>query len=441
MKKIDAVYSLLKTEIKRISEDADEAYWEALDPSSQENFDAICDELSALKLELEEKHRSHSSNIDFVKIKSALQRFNDDFGNYPSFSFTKLSYQLTVSAKICELVCVIPDEEVNPDFGVIPCALGFSSEAFISNVNPIGSNLAWFNPSKQSSLNILADSQADTELWYSLASLSGVIDFSQSTELLFGKSASIASKENVISLLKIYMLARGEKVTKSIEYLKPPKNSSINSYDPVLNYAQFGEVVQIMGEYVERRDVLSKYLSIYHVIESFMFKYPIVKLERSRNGVMFSIRDFKSLYKAVETNELDAVYSLMKVTFDLPFDATTIGQEIYRLWIAFITAQVANTSEIDDFLAKLSTTRNPVNSQASFCKFFSTVLYRIRCSVVHNKETEYHISSENYSTGCRLVLEEFYLPALEEIVFLLLSKENDVVWYKSDSIKLWNHIA
>lgn len=441
MKKIDAVFSLLTAEFKRISENADETYWENLDRGSQENFDAMCDEFSALKLELEEKHRTHSSNIDFAKIKSALQRFNENFSDYPGFSFTKLSYQLTLSSKVCELVGTIPDEDINPDFGIIPCTLEFASEAFISNVTPLGSNLAWFNPSKQNSLDILAGSQADTELWYSLASLSNTIDFSQSTELLFGKSTCIASKANVISLLKIYMLARGEKVTKSIEYLKSPKNSSINSYDPVLNYAQFGEVVHIMGEYVERRDVLSKYLSIYHVIESFMFKYPIVKLERSRNGVMFSIRDFKSLYKAVETNELDAVHSLMKVTFDLPFGTNTIGQEIYRLWIAFITAQTPNITDIDDFLAKLSTTRNHINNQSSFCKFFSTVLYRVRCSVVHNKETEYHISSENYSTGCRLILEEFYLPTLEEVVFLLLSKENDVVWYKSDSIKLWNNIA
>jgi hypothetical protein len=196
-----------------------------------------------------------------------------------------------------------------------------------------------------------------------------------------------------------------------------------------------------MGEYVERKDVLSKYLSIYHVVESFMFKYPIVKLERSRNGVMFSIRDFKSLYKAVETNESEAVSSLMKVAFDLPFGTSTIGQEIYQRWGVFVTAQVAHVSDIDDFLAKLNVNRASANGQASFIKFFSGLLYRIRCSVVHNKETEYHISSENYTVGCRLVLEEFYLPALEEIIFLLLSKENDVVWYRSDSIKLWSSVV
>lgn len=441
MKKADAVFSVLITEIKRISEDADEAYWEALEQSAKDNFDAICDELSALRLELEAKHASRSTDIELSKLKSAFERFDEGFGNYPGFDYLKLSYQLSLSAKICDVVDEIPDEDVNADFGLIPCALGFPSKAFVSDVTPVCNNLAWFNPGDQHSLSTLIASQTDVEIWYSLASLCSNIDFPQSTEILFGLSSCISEKENVISLLKIYMLARGEKVTKSIEYLNPPQNSSINSYDPSLNYAQFGEIVQIMGEYVARKDVLSKYLSIYHVIENFMFKYPIVKLERSRNGVMFSIRDFKSLYKAVETKELEAVSSLMRAAFDLQFGVVTIGQEIYQRWSAFITAQAANIDEIDDFLAKLNVSRTSAGVQASFVKFFSALLYRIRCSVVHNKETEYHISSENYTLGCRLVLEKFYLPALEEVIFLLLSQENDVVWYKSDSIKLWNSVT
>lgn len=441
MKKADAIFSVLIAEIRRISEDADEAYWEALDPSAKDSFDAICDELSALRLELEAKHAMRSTGVELPRVKSVLKRFNEGFGNYPGFNYSKLSYQLALSAKICDVVDEIPDEDVNPDFGVIPCTLGFPSKAFVSDVSPIGNNLAWFNPSNQDSLNTLTASQTDVEIWYSLASLCENIDFSQGTEILFGLSSCISERENVISLLKIYMLARGEKVTKSIEYLNPPQNSSINSYDPSLNYAQFGEIVQIMGEYVARKDVLSKYLSIYHVIESFMFKYPIVKLERSRNGVMFSIRDFKSLYKAVETNELEAVSSLMRAAFDLQFGVGTIGQEIHQRWNAFLMAQAADINEIDNFLDKMNVRRVSFDNQASFHKHFSTLLYRIRCSVVHNKETEYHISSENYTAGCRLVLEKFYLPALEEVIFLLLSQENDVVWYKSDSIKLWNSVA
>lgn len=441
MKKIDAVFSFLIAEIKKISDDTDEAYWEGLDPYLRDGFDAICDELTVLKSELEESRQSFVSKVDFSKIRIVFEKFNELFSGYPGFNYQKVIYQIAMSSKICEVVGAIPDEDINPDFGFFSCSLNFTSAAFVSNVSPLAGNLVWFNPSERASLDALIFCDTDVELWYCLASFSENIDFLLNTEILVCPSACLVSQENVLSLLKIYMLASGKKVTKTIEYLKSPKNSSINSFDPLLNYAQFGEVVQIMGEYVERKDVLSKYLSIYHVIENFMFKYPIVKLERSRSGVMFSIRDFKSLYKAVETKEQEAVISLMKVAFALPFNAINIGQEIYQLWAAFITAQTPNLGDIDDFLSRLDVKRSSVNSLPTFVTFFSTALYRIRCSVVHNKETEYHISSENYSAGCRLVLEEFYLPALEELIFLLLSKENDVVWYKSDSIKLWSKTA
>ncbi|CAG8872811.1 hypothetical protein [Pseudomonas fluorescens] len=441
MKKIDAVFSLLIEEIKKISDDADEAFWTGLAQAERDSFDAICDELMSLKAELEKSRDSVGSHVDFLKLKSVFERFNDLFPRYPSFSLSKVLYQIAVSAKICSMVGRIPDEEVDPQFDFFSCSLKFPSAAFASNVTPLNSNLIWFNPSIVESLDALVLYETNLELWYCLAAFSGSIDFSLATEILVCPAACLAGKGNVLSLLKIYMLASGKKVTRTIEYSKLPKNSSINNYDPQFNYAQFGEVVQIMGEYVDRKDVLSKYLSIYHVIESFMFKYPIVKLERSRNGVMFSIRDFKSLYKAVETREQEAVTALVKGAFALPFNGISLGEEIYKLWTAFLVAQAANLGDIDDFFTRMDVSRAQVNNINSFVSFFSSVLYRIRCSVVHNKETEYHISSENYSEGCRLVLEEFYLPALEELVFLLLSKENDVVWYKSDSIALWNKTA
>ncbi|WP_375739334.1 hypothetical protein [Pseudomonas boanensis] len=438
MRKIDAVFSLLISETKRIYEEPNEPYWESLGETEKNQFDAICDQLTQINSSLEDSRNNFSSTYDFQELKSTLEEFHRIFPDHPDFNFNKLIYQIIISEKICTSVGTIPDEDVTAVFDFFSCSLAFPATAFVSNINTLSSNLAWFNPSHRESLDALSSYVTDVELWYYLACISERIDFSLSTEILVCPLPCLTAKGNAISLLKIYMLTEGKKTTKTIEYLAAPKNSSINSYDPQLNYAQFSEVVQIMGEYVDRKDVLSKYLSIYHVIENFMFKYPIVKLERSRNGAMFSIREFKSLYKAVETNELDAVKSLMRASFPLQFSASSIGNEVHSLWQAFLARHAAKLVDIDEFLNKLDVSRNSATEINSFTNFFSTVLYRIRCSIVHNKETEYHISSENYTDGCRLVLEDFYLPAMEELVFLLLAKENSVVWYRSDSIALWN---
>lgn len=441
MRKVDAVFSLLISEAKKIHDEPNEAYWDNLDDSRKNQFDAICDHLINLSSALEDSRNNFSLTYDFDELKNTLNEFNQAFSDYPDFNFNKLIYQIAISKKICASVGEIPDEDVTSDFDFFECTLAFTSAAFASNISTLSSNLAWLNPSSNDSLDALSAYEINIELLYYLASIPERIDFSSSKEILICPLPCMTAKNNALALLKIYMLTKGKKITRTIEYLATPRNSSINNYDPELNYAQFSDIVQIMGEYVDRKDVLSKYLSIYHVIENFMFKHPIVKLERARNGAMFSIREFKSLYKAVETNELDAVKSLMKASFPLPFNGSTIGNEVYSLWQAFLNQHTTELVDIDEFLSKLDTSRSSITDINSFRSFFSTVLYRIRCSIVHNKETEYHISSENYTNGCRLILENFYLPTMEELIFLLLAKENDVVWYKSDAIALWNKTA
>ncbi|MCD5991369.1 hypothetical protein KDX30_26155 [Pseudomonas sp. CDFA 553] len=442
MKKIDAIFSSLVSVIDNIVVEGDEEYWTALDDFGKHQFDALSDELVSLKMEVQLSRESLVPSVNFLKLRSVFEDFNRIFFNYPGFVFAKVSYIIFVAEKICSLIDEsVADEDVDSGFGFFTCSLGYSCSAFVSNVNNLSNNLAWFNPSDRVSIQELVSYDTKLEFWYCLAMFSCDFDFSIGSEVVFCDSRCVNKAANVVSLLKMYMIVSGKKVTRTNEYLVAPKNSSIHDYDPNLAYAQFGEVVNIMGEYVDRKDVLSKYLSIYHVIENFMFRYPIVSLERAKNGAMFSIRDFKTLYKNVDTKEHESVDYFMKAVFPLSFSGSTIGEEIYTLWESFLVKYAPRLAAVDDFLGLLGCKRANYNSASSLRPFFSSVLYRIRCSVVHNKETEHHISSDNYSEGCRLILEEFYLPALEELIFLLLSKENDVVWYRSESIALWSQTA
>jgi hypothetical protein len=218
-------------------------------------------------------------------------------------------------------------------------------------------------------------------------------------------------------------------------------NSSLALYCPSMSYAQFDDVINILGEYNNRQDTLAKYLSIFHIIENFMFKFPIVKLERSSGGQMFSIRDFKRLYKSVDVNEQKAVTNLFNNSFKLPFNGETLNKYLYRKWEAFKSTHILDMSNIRNFTIKLTSMDAELINEVEFCNFISKVVYQIRCSIVHNKETEFHISSENYPTGCRLIIEEYILGMLEEVMFFLLSSENDIVWYRNDSIKLWERSA
>jgi hypothetical protein len=196
-----------------------------------------------------------------------------------------------------------------------------------------------------------------------------------------------------------------------------------------------------LGEYVDRKDVLAKYLSMYHVIENFMFKSQIVKLERKVVGSMFSIRDFKRLYNVVNVFETKAAENLVRSVFSLLHNGAPFGSFAFSRWRAFLQAENANLAKIQEFLANFIPPNQAGNVAGNFFEYFSTLLYQVRNSIVHNKETEFHISSETYSVGCGLVIEKYLLPVLEEFVFLAMAEDNDVVWYRSNSIALWDQTA
>ncbi|CAN0598918.1 unnamed protein product, partial [Ectocarpus sp. 12 AP-2014] len=286
------------------------------------------------------------------------------------------------------------------------------------------------------SLNRLVQYNADVDCWYALLHEMNNIDFRGDSQYLFYCKSHFdagVSTKNVSTLLKLHMISSGMKTTPSPEYSRLPSNSSLELFCPSQSYIQFQDVIGILGEYNNRSDILSKYLSIFHVIENFMFKEPIVRLERSSSGSMFSIRDFKRLYKSVDMDEQKAVKNLLKEAFEINFNEEKLKIFAYREWQGFLTRNSTKQDQIYDFLCLLSITDYAHVNGGNFCDFIARIVYQLRCSIVHNKETEFHVSSENYPEGCKLILEDFLLRFLEELIFLLVSRDNSIVWYTSES--------
>ncbi|WP_447786423.1 hypothetical protein [Pseudomonas germanica] len=447
MRKSEAVYSYLIEQLTIICDDEDRAinYLGGLqDDSEIQEFESIVENLAAVKSSLMNCLQGLEAYDEFTQLEVLLKSFQQRFGAYPGFQYDSCLYAINLAERIFQSLQDIPDEDVVGGFDFFYVDLNFECEAFSTNLADIEKNIIWLKPSSIDSLSRLASLQANVELWFSLASYVREIDFNSGLSIVFCHGSYVDRRRknpNVLSLLKLHMVSGGVKINKSITYTVPPSNSSLVKYDPALSYSQFGDVISILGEYVERRDALSKYLSIYHVIENFMFKSQIVKLERANPGVMFSIRDFKRLYKSVDIDEQKAIDQLVKAVFDLPYSGGIFGADALAKWETFLITNVVDKPDIDAFLAKLISPSQPYKPEANFRSYFSKLLYQIRCSIVHNKETEFHISTETYSKGCALVLEQYFLPVLEEFVFLSMAEDNPIVWYSQDKISLWDMTA
>ena len=185
-----------------------------------------------------------------------------------------------------------------------------------------------------------------------------------------------------------------------------------------------------------------KYLTLYHVFENFMFKLPIVWLETAQGGRMFSIRDFRRLYKEVETSELNALKRFFSVAFGIEaVKGIHFRRRIEVRWRGL--CRIGEVPALEAVLAKLG-----IKGNSGFLKYtefsgknsfshFAQMVYAMRNVIVHNTETEWHL---HYATlddaTCRL-LEGFLMPSLEEICFALVGVKNPHVWYSNKNLALY----
>jgi hypothetical protein len=221
--------------------------------------------------------------------------------------------------------------------------------------------------------------------------------------------------------------------------------------NPLVKLEQFDDVLQVLSEANSDHDILDKFLRLYQVLENFMVRRQVIGVLRGGGGGNFSIRSFRQLYRAVETTEEEALSTLIKTTLISianPLGTKSLIRHICDRWTPCLgaAADIPNTEaallEVFGpfpkngpgsfnsamFLASLANTQQSV---------LGTLIYRFRNSIVHNKEHEFHLTHLNLSIPMHRILNEFLIPAMEDIIYALLLVDRRIVWYDSATIRLY----
>lgn len=193
------------------------------------------------------------------------------------------------------------------------------------------------------------------------------------------------------------------------------------------NYQQYDNIINIFHEYLNSNDPLWKFLLLYHIIENFAFRYPIVRQ-------MYRLKDKKlPLY----VNNLSLIYKGPKD------EASTIKELLIKL------IEELNFEDIlkldDNLFEKVNYIKSDIKNKNLSKKQFVELIYKVRNCIVHNKETEWlHIdhnllkSDEDF---LRLFIE-YLLPNLEKIIRYYIFNKNDIVDYLDEGpnyILLWGN--
>ena len=111
----------------------------------------------------------------------------------------------------------------------------------------------------------------------------------------------------------------------------------------------------------------------------------------------------------------------------------TFEQHWHDRWVVVFPAHVA--ADVDRLLGMLGfsfkwtgfTTQNAAGH-------LSLLVYAVRNAVVHNKETEFHLTYASMDSTLQMLVESFLFPILEEVCFAVIGRRNPELWYSQDKL-------
>ncbi|MEK4670668.1 hypothetical protein [Niallia sp. FSL R7-0271] len=423
-----------------INDDKVNNYSSGLDGiDNKETFDSIIANLVEISEDIEQAETSTEIFSDFDLLETIFKELQD---KYPDF-LNEIKHYYPIVFSLCRKITEMDSTQVHElivtdsNFVLVPIEIGVSR--FVFTNQDADDTIILISLEDVIEFRESLNEVASNTLFHLLES----IDFTQSppssNKYCFVSNRYATKINQLKSFIQLNKVAAGGEVHTPYDYRKQPSITSNISWNIMNGYHQFSDVIYILSEYNHQKIILDKYLKIYQVIENFMYKLPISAIVNG-NSDMFSIRDFKNLYNKVANNEMDALEKFIKTIFREEYKTgIDFKRFIHDAWVNFASNQ-SKCAFIDAGLEKIGVGNKCANvNRGNMDNFLANLIYKMRNSIVHNKETEFHITYGNLFDypGIQYLLEDFLLTVLEEVTFHLIINKNVNISYLYPNLKLF----
>lgn len=450
MKKYEILYDWPIVEINRLADSAEaEAYANGLAGPALDSFTELTEKLRGIGVDLVAAKAARQLLANWQLLKQYVERFEREFGTFPAFVGRKFRLSIVLAEVLSQAAPALDAADVDPNV--------FEIRPLLSAVPPV-----WFcrenAASFADSLVVFACQDSallEREITRAVVPISPLIIFHLLAVLhampdvplvhvaLVKKSQPPIDDAAVDAFARLLIIGSGGVVYPLRDYAGG--GLSIIDRDEMragIPYHQWNDVFHVLSEYNGRQELLTKFLTLYHVFENLMVKFPIVQLERQHGGRMFSIRDFRRLFRQVDESEMASLKRLFQVVFQMTVrPGTTFESHIVTRWNGLVPGIVATDIENAMGALEIRKDKRPLR-HAEFAvgepaSYMAQMVYAFRNAIVHNKETEFHLTYASLDATLRSLLETFLIPTLEEMCFALIGRPNSHVWYQNKEIVLY----
>lgn len=197
------------------------------------------------------------------------------------------------------------------------------------------------------------------------------------------------------------------------------------TFDPDNEYEQYFDAYGVISESKYADDVLIRYLRMYQIIEYFAFRKVLADMTKGNLKENGFVRQVLAVVKTGSNNEFDEIKKGLKAMFVAPRKLDTI--------IPFTDYTAPELTFLENKM-KIKLTSGTYTEDI-VCR----VIYQLRNSIVHNKESELHFSYCNvnaYKDGIG-IMKNFISKIEPELVSLINDHTKTVLEFDEQFFKVY----
>lgn len=231
------------------------------------------------------------------------------------------------------------------------------------------------------------------------------------------------SDELYMYSLSLYLNSGGKlEFDPNLNYTHPGQHCSNITFDPQVTYCQYADIYDVINEWNSCTDVLSAFMKMYQVLEYMIYRWHLVKFTNNKTIKQSFVRGVKGIdKKCYGQQERDTFVDSVKEILGNIFYNQITGRDITNEVETFCKSYLPTNKNGDSYMRP-----DAINNSGEVEKSVAKFIYDLRCSIVHNKESEFHMTTSNYNEYQAVVpLMRSILKLVGENLYKYMNKKND----------------
>lgn len=194
-------------------------------------------------------------------------------------------------------------------------------------------------------------------------------------------------------------------------------------------YEQYFDVYDVLSEWHHSTDMLTAFLKMYQILEYLIYRKRLVGIIAGANIKQSFVRQVVGIDKQYNTGERSMFIDELKqmISFNTIVLAD-INADIKKFCEKFFSPNGK-----DKYLSSTNWSDNKSKNLA-----ISKFIYDVRCSIVHNKESEFHMTYANYEEYKALIpLMKKIMVIVRENIVTILNRPNCDIMFTSKDLPLY----